>query len=74
MESQKLSTYDKVVVRRLHGEGSDGELIGELLRDADIRAKAQEVLRDPNARRTAERVLDENPELRRAVQDFFSKF
>jgi hypothetical protein len=74
IDSQQVSTYDKVVVHRLHGEVADGELIEELLRNPEIKAKAQEVLRDPNARCVAEKFLNENPELQRLARDFFKKF
>ena len=74
IESQQSPTYNKVVVHRLRGEDGDGELIGELLRNPEVKAKVQEVLRDPDARRAAERVLNNNPELQRAAKDFLGKF
>ena len=74
IDSQQGSSYDKVVVHRLRGEGSDGELIGELLRNPEVKAKVQEALRDPDTRRTAEKVLNESPELQRVAKDFLGKF
>lgn len=67
-------SYNKVVVHRLHDKGIDGELIEELLRDPEIRAKANDILRDPSIRHAAAKVINENPELGRMARDLFSKF
>ncbi len=68
------SSYDVVVVHKLHDDGTGGRnLISDLLADPQIRQKAAELLRDPQMRETAQRLASENPDLVRKAMNFFGK-
>lgn len=73
INNQSNVTYNKVVVRRL-GPSDEGDLLSNLLQNPQAQAMAKEALSDPETRRKAAKILDENPDLRRAAKDILSKF